>query len=34
MYKIVKLHLHIAPRIKKKKKKVGATDKTSGARAP
>jgi len=31
MYKIVKLHLHIAPRVKKK---VGATDKTSGARAP
>lgn len=29
MYKIVKLHLHIAPRIKKKP--VGATDKTSGA---
>lgn len=29
MYKIVKLHLHIAPNIKKKP--VGATDKTCGA---
>lgn len=29
MYKIVKLHLHIAPSIKKKT--VGATDKTCGA---
>lgn len=31
MYKIVKLHLHIAPRIKKN---VGANDKISGAKAP